>query len=61
MSGGKTEVFIYGLLLEHLLFIENRTDGGFSGKASRWTPRCFMNKEEREIASEPPIDICAGR
>src|SRR5882724_10606325 len=30
----------------------------FPGKPHGWTPRCFMSKEEREIASEPLIDIC---
>src|SRR5580704_15388314 len=46
---------------ERLLSAENRMDGRVSRQASLMDTEMLHKKEEREIASEPLIDICPMR
>src|SRR6266705_1128635 len=46
---------------ERLLSTENRMDGRFSRQAALMDTEMLHEKREREIASEPLIDICPMR
>jgi hypothetical protein len=57
----KPKSLMYGPPPGRLLSAENKRDGRFSRQTHRWTPRCFISKEERGMARESLIDICPMR